>query len=103
MQSLRTSSRTWPTITPILTRVWRLRIAHACHAPNAACNHFARPVGREIWEQSGGSIDAFVCGAGTGGTIAGVSTFLRARKPSVQVFLADPPGSSLHNKVPNVP
>ena len=45
-------------------------------------------------------MDAFVCGAGTGGTIAGVSNYLKTRKPSITVFLADPPGSSLHNKVP---
>merc|ERR1740117_557274 len=38
--------------------------------------------GREVWRQTAGSVDAFVMGAGTGGTIAGVSRVLKARKPS---------------------
>ncbi|TYZ60670.1 hypothetical protein PybrP1_000320 [[Pythium] brassicae (nom. inval.)] len=54
--------------------------------------------GPEIWRQTGGDIDAFVMSSGTGGTIAGVSTYLKEQNPSVQVFLADPPGSSLYNK-----
>ena len=37
---------------------------------------------------------------GTGGTIAGTSAYLKKQNPNVQVFLADPPGSSLYNKVP---
>jgi cysteine synthase len=36
---------------------------------------------------------------GTGGTIAGVSSYLKDQNPNVRVFLADPPGSSLYNKV----
>ena len=40
--------------------------------------------GREIWEQTAGAVDAFVMGAGTGGTIAGVSAYLKARKPTVR-------------------
>ncbi|KAG2451650.1 hypothetical protein HYH02_003430 [Chlamydomonas schloesseri] len=55
--------------------------------------------GEEIWQQTHGRVHAFVSGAGTGGTIAGVSTALKARNPRVQVFLVDPPGSSLFNKV----
>lgn len=55
--------------------------------------------GEEIWEQTGGTVDAFVSGAGTGGTIAGVSRVLKQHKPSLRVFLADPPGSGLYNKV----
>ncbi len=55
--------------------------------------------GEEIWQQTQGRVHAFVSGAGTGGTIAGVSTALKARNPSVRVFLVDPPGSSLFNKV----
>lgn len=55
--------------------------------------------GEEIWVQSLGTVDAFVSGAGTGGTIAGVSRCLKQHKPSVQIFLADPPGSGLYNKV----
>jgi len=55
--------------------------------------------GREIWEQTKGQVDAFVMGAGTGGTLAGVSRYLKARKPSVRIVLADPPGSSLYHRV----
>lgn len=56
--------------------------------------------GQELWQQCRQQLDGFVCGAGTGGTIAGISTFLKRHCPSVQVFLVDPPGSSLYNKVP---
>lgn len=55
--------------------------------------------GEEIWAQCGGRVDAFVSGAGTGGTIAGVSAALKRRRAGVQVFLVDPPGSGLYNKV----
>ena len=55
--------------------------------------------GQEIWSQTGGRIDGFVCGAGTGGTIAGVSIALKQRKPDIQVYLVDPPGSGLYNRV----
>jgi cysteine synthase A len=58
-----------------------------------------RTTGREVWEQTRGAIDAFVMGAGTGGTIAGVSRYVKARKPSVRVYLADPPGSALYHRV----
>lgn len=51
--------------------------------------------GPEIWKQTGGMIDAFVCGAGTGGTLAGVSAFLKKRKKEVVTWLADPNGSAL--------
>lgn len=44
-------------------------------------------------------MEAFVAGAGTGGTIAGISKVLKERNPSLSVFLVDPPGSSLYNKV----
>lgn len=55
--------------------------------------------GPEIWTALGASIDAFVCAAGTGGTIAGVSAVLKERKPSVRVVLADPLGSALYSFV----
>ncbi|KAL3133324.1 hypothetical protein ABBQ38_007201 [Trebouxia sp. C0009 RCD-2024] len=55
--------------------------------------------GRELWQQCNQHLDGFVCGAGTGGTIAGISTFLKQQCASVQVFLIDPPGSGLYNKV----
>ncbi|KAL9444673.1 hypothetical protein AB3S75_017794 [Citrus x aurantiifolia] len=55
--------------------------------------------GPEIWEQTGGELDAFVAAAGTGGTVAGVSRFLQENNPNIKCFLIDPPGSSLFNKV----
>jgi cysteine synthase A len=52
--------------------------------------------GPEIWEQTDGRIDAFVSASGTGGTVAGVSEYLKSRNPKVRTVLADPPGSSLY-------
>ena len=51
--------------------------------------------GPEIWEQTGGAVDGFVCSVGSGGTLAGVAAALRARKPEVAIGLADPFGASL--------
>ena len=51
--------------------------------------------GQEIWEQTDGQVDGFVCSAGTGGTLAGVGLALKARKPAVCIALADPTGSAL--------
>ncbi|XP_057765474.1 cysteine synthase 2 isoform X2 [Salvia miltiorrhiza] len=55
--------------------------------------------GPEIWEQVGGKLDAFVAAAGTGGTVAGVSRYLKEKDSSIKCFLVDPPGSGLFNKV----
>lgn len=55
--------------------------------------------GPEIWEQTGGELDAFVSAAGTGGTVAGVSCFLKEKNSNIKCFLVDPPGSGLFNKV----
>lgn len=55
--------------------------------------------GPEIWAQSGGQIDAFVAGAGTGGTISGCAKYLKEQDRNVSVVLADPQGSGLYNKV----
>jgi cysteine synthase A len=53
--------------------------------------------GREIWEQTGGGVDGFICAVGTGGTLAGVSMALKERNPKVVVGLADPGGAALYN------
>jgi len=60
--------------------------------------HF-ETTGPEIWEQTGGRIDAFVAAAGTGGTVAGVSEYLKSRRPGVRTVLADPPGSALYEYI----
>ena len=53
--------------------------------------------GPEIWDQTGGKVDGFICAVGSGGTLAGVAEALRARKPKVQIGLADPMGAALFN------
>jgi cysteine synthase A len=55
--------------------------------------------GPEIYRQTGGQVDAIVMGAGTGGTIAGITRFLKPRIPLLRVFLVDPQGSGLYNKI----
>ncbi|EPE24523.1 Tryptophan synthase beta subunit-like PLP-dependent enzyme [Glarea lozoyensis ATCC 20868] len=60
--------------------------------------------GPEIWQQTGGHVDAFVAGAGTGGTISGVALYLKQNmgmSNELKVVLADPEGSGLYNKVKN--
>jgi cystathionine beta-synthase len=49
----------------------------------------------EIWEQTGGKLDAVICGVGTGGTLAGLSRFFARTAPHVEMVLADPAGSIL--------
>jgi cysteine synthase A len=53
--------------------------------------------GPEIWQQTQGRVDAFICAIGTGGTIAGVSTFLREQKKDVVTGVADPRGAAMYN------
>lgn len=55
--------------------------------------------GPEIFQQCGGKIDAFIAGAGTGGTIAGVARYLKPRILDLKVILADPQGSGLFNRI----
>jgi cysteine synthase A len=52
--------------------------------------------GPEIWAQTHGRIDAFICAVGTGGTLAGVSAFLRTQNSDIAIGLADPGGASLY-------
>ena len=51
--------------------------------------------GPEIWDQTDGKIDGFICAVGSGGTLAGVATALKERNPGVQIGLADPEGAAL--------
>jgi len=52
--------------------------------------------GPEIWEQTNGELDAFVCGVGTGGTISGAGRYLKAQNENVQVVGVDPEGSMIY-------
>ena len=61
--------------------------------------HYAT-TGPEIWQDTAGRLDAFVCATGTGGTLGGVSRYLKERSDDrVRVVLADPLGSALYNWV----
>jgi cysteine synthase A len=53
--------------------------------------------GPEIWRQTQGKVDGFICSIGTGGTLAGVAAYLRQKKPGIQVGVADPPGAAMYN------
>jgi cysteine synthase len=53
--------------------------------------------GPEIWEQTAGKVDGFICSIGTGGTIAGVSDYLRERKKDITIGIADPSGAAMYN------
>jgi cysteine synthase len=52
--------------------------------------------GPEIWEQTGGKVDAFICSIGSGGTLAGTSAFLRERKKDIVIGVADPRGAAMY-------
>ena len=58
--------------------------------------HF-NTTGPEIWEQTCGKVDGFVCAIGSGGTIAGVGKFLKKKNSKIQIGLSDPHGSALYN------
>ena len=57
--------------------------------------------GPEIWRDTGGKIDGFICSVGTGGTLAGVAMALKARNKNVRIALADPMGAALYNYYTN--
>ncbi|KAK2025326.1 pyridoxal-phosphate dependent enzyme [Colletotrichum zoysiae] len=92
----------------------RRAVEHAAKAGDGSVGYFAdqfenpanfaahlHTTGPEIVYQTGGTLGAFVAGAGTGGTIAGVAKYLKeeAGLPGLQVILADPQGSGLYNKI----
>jgi cysteine synthase A len=53
--------------------------------------------GPEIWQQTDGTVDGFICAIGTGGTIAGAATYLRERKKDIVIGIADPKGAAMYN------
>jgi cysteine synthase A len=53
--------------------------------------------GPEIWEQTNGRVDGFTCAVGTGGTLAGVGTYLKRRNPNVVIAAADPMGAAIYS------
>ena len=55
--------------------------------------------GPEIWAQTEGRVDAFICSVGTGGTLAGVAEYLKQRRPDVVTAVADPDGAAIYNWV----
>ncbi|MDP6435615.1 MAG: cysteine synthase A [Gammaproteobacteria bacterium] len=86
------------------------RIAEEMNAANPGCALWANQfdnvanrdfheatTGPEIWEQTNGEVDGFVCSVGTGGSLAGVARALRARNEKVSIGLSDPTGSALYN------
>ncbi len=86
----------------------RIAEEYAAKDPNGAiwANQFdnlanreihARTTGEEIWQQTGGKLDAFICAVGTGGTLSGVARTLRAHNPDIVIGLADPLGAAIYN------
>lgn len=57
--------------------------------------------GPEIWTQTDGKIDGFICACGSGGTLAGTSIALRERNPNIKIGLADPGGAALYGYFAN--
>ena len=86
----------------------RLAMALDADSPNGAiwANQFDNVANRqahidttapEIWEQTGGKVDGFICAVGSGGTLAGVAAGLRAENPGVKIGIADPDGAALYS------
>ncbi len=57
--------------------------------------------GPEIWDQTDGKVDAFICACGSGGTLAGTAIALRERNPNIKIGLADPGGAALYGYYAN--
>ncbi|MGH6927238.1 MAG: cysteine synthase A [Dongiaceae bacterium] len=86
----------------------RLAKELAAHEPNGVLwanqwdnlanrNGHYTTTGPEIWQQTDGKVDGFVCAIGTGGTLSGVSLFLKERNPKIRIGLADPVGAAMYS------
>ena len=68
---------------------------------NANAKGHYEGTGQEIWKQTDGKVDGFVCSSGTGGTISGVSNALKEKNKDIKIHLSDPKGSALYNYIKN--
>lgn len=64
-------------------------------------NGHYKTTGPEIWDQTDGKIDGFICAVGSGGTLAGISDALRERNKNIRIGIADPMGAALYNYYKN--
>ena len=60
-----------------------------------------KSTGPEIWRQTDGKVDGFICAVGTGGTLAGISMFLKEKNKDIKIGLADPGGAALYEYYKN--
>jgi cysteine synthase len=63
------------------------------------CEAHIQTTADEIWSQTAGSVDAFTCAVGTGGTLAGVSIGLKSKNKKIKIALSDPMGSNLYSHI----
>jgi cysteine synthase A len=63
----------------------------------ANCRAHYEGTGPEIWRQTGGTVDGFTCAIGTGGTLAGISKFLKEKNKDITITAADPEGAAMYS------